>query len=309
MWYGWLPAWFDPSSWKSKYHLLTSGFDHHKQCGPLQTTDGSEKTTCSQYESAEVFENPPGCPPGTPCGNTWNLYKPYSIPEWSPPGELKGESWPLTNDCRGKCHLVRWLYYGLLHNKGYVMTEGNDEMDIKSPHYKKSYEWYVVAALAVITGNAEGFKYADFTPHYTKCKFTDGSEIFRLSTEEIRAYEFASEGKFNILPEQTPEDCDEDTEDFWSCANPCTEANCPDYGIDPITETESLVVKDNKVCVDVCQRQCICKNGLFRDPKTKKCITFRFGFRFSFPKKNILWKSVENVFSRDLKISKNLKPL
>ena len=274
-WYGWIPAWFDPNDWDSKYRLLVNGFDHHKSCGPKQTSDGSELTSCSQYDSPEDFENP-NCEEGDPMCESWNQYKPYSIPEWSPPEELKGESWPLNNDCRGKCHLVRYFYYGLLKNKGYTMVEGNDEIDINHPAYKDPYDWYLIGALATITGNADGFKYASFTPHYTKCKFTDGSEVFRLTGNQESGYKEG--GTFEVLPEQLPEDCDEETEVFWACANPCTETECPSIGTDPFTKTESLVLK-NKVCVDVCQRQCVCKNGLYRDSKTNKCITFSNGFR------------------------------
>ena len=264
----------------SKYSQLTYGFDHHKSCGPKQTNDGTEFTSCEGYGSAEQFENPSNCEEGTPCFDHHNQYKPYSIPEWSPPEELKGESWPLTADCRGKCHIVRWFYYGLLKNKGYSMTQGNDEMDITTEAYKKSYEWYLIDGLATITGDAEGFKYALFTSQYTKCKFTDGSEVKRFSSDQLTAISSASNGNWAIIPDTVPEDCDEETEDYWSCANPCTETDCPALGIDPFTQTESMVLKDDKVCVDVCQRACVCKNGLYRDPNSNKCVTFRLGFRF-----------------------------
>ena len=258
---------------------MTYGFDHHKSCGPKQSLTEPDFTSCEGYGSAEKFEA--ACEEGDTslyC-QSFNQYKPYSIPEWSPPEELKGESWPLTADCRGKCHIVRWFYYGLLKNKGYSMTQGNDEMDITAEVYKKSYEWYLIDGLATITGDGEGFKSTLFTSQYTKCKFTDGSEAKRFSDQQTAAITSASYGNFAVLPDTVPEDCDEETEDFWSCANPCTETECPALGMDPITQTESMILKDNKVCVDVCQRACVCKNGLYRDPNSNKCVTFRLGFR------------------------------
>jgi hypothetical protein len=149
------------------------------------------------------------------------------------------------------------------------MTEGNDEADINAEAYKETYEHYILGALATITGDAKGFGSAEFTADYAKCKFTDGSEFKRLSVEQKYALAMAS-NNFKTLPELIPEDCDEETEDFWSCANPCTETECPEVDDD----TGITTVKDNKVCVEVCQRTCVCKNGLYRDPKSKKCVTF-----------------------------------
>jgi len=252
---------------------------HHKGCGPQYSPEKPHATSCEDHGSAEKYEAT--CPNKDDCNyfDKFNLYKPYSIPEWSPPEELKGESWPLTADCRGKCHIVRWLYYGLLHNKGYSMTKGNDEMDITAKAYKEYYQYYVLDGLATITGDGGGFKSISFTSQYSKCKFTDGSENRRLTGNQIAGITSASSYNFQIFPDVVPEDCDEETEDFWSCANPCTETDCPEKGTDPFTQTESLILKDNKVCVDFCQKACVCKNGLYRDSKSKKCVTFRLGFR------------------------------
>ena len=81
--------------------------------GPL-TPDNH--TTCKAICGRECDENSARVSP--------NYYKPYAHLD---PSNLKGESWPLNLDnCKGHCHLIRYMYYGLLQNLNF---EGNCEFD------------------------------------------------------------------------------------------------------------------------------------------------------------------------------------
>ena len=92
--------------------------DTHPICHVFQKTD---PLTADTFTTCEAI-----C--GKECDDTANVtpnyYKPYSHLD---PSNLKGESWPLNFDnCKGHCHLIRYMYYGLLQNLNF---EGNCEFD------------------------------------------------------------------------------------------------------------------------------------------------------------------------------------